>query len=184
MQHNGIDRSRDDDALVRAALKDIDAFTPLYDRYSVPIYRWMYRETGDPDAAADLTSQVFVQVIQRLHQYRPELTSSFRSWLFAITRNLLRDSWRRYRPSVPPIDLMDPSPGPEEIAIHQAQMDELRVTLNSLPERQRDIVELRLSGLSIREIAEIQGTSEGAVRVAQNRAFKTIRPLLDQEVTI
>lgn len=183
MRNNGIDPSMEDDAIVRAALGDIDAFTPLYHRYAPPIYRWMYRETGDPDAAADLTSQVFVQVMQRLHQYQPEKASSFRAWLFTIARNLLRDSWRRYRPGNAVPELPDPSPGPEEIAIHRLQMSELRIRLDALPERQREIVELRLSGLTIREIADIQGTSEGAVRVAQNRAFKTLRPLLEQKVT-
>lgn len=184
MRNNGIDPSREDDAIVSAALTDIDRFAPLSDRYSVPIYRWMYRETGDPDAAADLTSQVFVQVIQRLHQYRPELATSFRTWLFAIARNLLRDSWRRYRPRVTIPELVDISPGPEEIALHRSQMDELRAALSSLPLRQREIVELRLSGLSIREISRIQRASEGAVRVAQNRAFRTLRKLLGQRVKI
>lgn len=182
MQHNGIDLSREDDAIVRAALNDIDAFTPLYLRYATPIYRWMYRETGDPDTAADLTAQVFVQVLQRLNQYDPDLATSFRAWLYAIARNLLRDSWRRYRPSASPPDLVDASPGPEEIAIHRTEMDDLRAVLGKLPDRQREIVELRLSGLSMREIAEIQSTSENAVKTAQSRAFKTLRAALTRGV--
>lgn len=184
MQNNGIDPSREDDAIVRAALNDINAFAPLYQRYATPIYRWMYRETGDPDTAADLTAQVFVQALQRLNQYNPELATSFRPWLFAIARNLLRDSWRRYRPQASPIDLIDASPGPEEIAVHRTEMDELRAALAHLPERQREIIELRLSGLSMREIAEIQDSTENAVKVAQSRAFKTLRTLLDQKVTV
>lgn len=54
-------------------------------------------------------------------------------------------------------------------------MDDLRAALAELPERQREIVELRLSGLSMREIAEIQVSNEAAVKVAQSRAFKTLR---------
>lgn len=184
MQHNGIDPSREDDAIVRAALSDIDAFTPLYQRYATPIYRWMYRETGDPDTAADLTAQVFVQVLQRLNQYQPDRAASFRTWLFAIARNLLRDSWRRYRPIASPFELVDAAPGPEEIAIHRSQMDDVRAALESLPDRQREIIELRLSGLSMREIAEIQNTSENAVKVAQSRAYKTLRTVLSPKVTI
>lgn len=184
MRNNGIDPSREDDAIVRAALNDIDAFTPLYQRYATPIYRWMYRETGDPDTASDLTAQVFVQALQRLNQYKPELATSFRSWLFAIARNLLRDSWRRYRPHATSIDLIDAAPGPEEIAVHRSQMDGVRAALDSLPDRQREIIELRLSGLSMREIAEIQNSTESAVKVAQSRAFKTLRTLLNQKVTV
>lgn len=54
-------------------------------------------------------------------------------------------------------------------------MDDLRAALAELPERQREIVELRLSGLSMREIAEIQGSNEAAVKVAQSRAFRILR---------
>lgn len=183
MQHNGIDPSMEDDAIVHRARKESDAFAPLYQRYSTQIYRWMYRETGDPDAAADLTAQVFVQALQSLHRYQPTHATSFRAWLFTIARNLLRDSWRRYRPvNLPPMELADQSPGPEQIAIHRTEMDELRAALDFLPERQREIVELRISGLSMREVAEIQNTSESAVKTAQTRAFKTLHARLTEGV--
>lgn len=180
MRNNGIDPSREDDAIVRAALLDIDAFEPLYEKYNVPIYRWMYRETRDPESAADFTAQVFVQALQNLHRYRPQQSASFRSWLFAIGRNLLRDSWRRYRPPDRAIAVVDLEPGPEEIAIHRSEFDELLAAMSALPDRQREIVELRMSGLSMREIAEIQGTSEDAVKTAQTRAFRTLRTRMRQ----
>lgn len=183
MRNNGIDPSREDDAIVRAALTDIDAFEPLYEKYNVQIYRWMYRETRDPESAADFTAQTFVQAIQHLRQYQPERATSFRSWLFTIARNLLRDSWRRYRPQGAMPELADAAPGPEEIAIHRTVLDELRAALDSLPGRQAEIIELRLAGLTIREIAEIQGTSEDATKAAQTRAFTSLRKRMSQEVT-
>ncbi|MCA9834346.1 MAG: sigma-70 family RNA polymerase sigma factor [Thermomicrobiales bacterium] len=182
MNHNGVDPSREDDAIVMAARDDVDAFAPLYQRYSGPIFRWMYRETGDVDIANDFTAQVFAQALQNLHRYQPRQSSSFRSWLFTIARNLLRDSWRRYRPTSLPMHMPDHRPGPEEIAIRRTEMDELRAAFSSLPARQREIVELRLTGLSMQEIADIQGTSVEAVRTAQTRAFKTLRALLTKEV--
>lgn len=182
MQHNGIDPSREDDAIVAAARTHPEAFAPLYEKYNAPIFRWFYRETGHAETAGDLTAQVFVQALQNLHRYEPQRSASFRSWLYAIARNLLRDSWRRYRPTTSPPELTDPSPGPEEIAIHRTEMVELRAALGKLPDRQREIVELRLSGLSMREIAEIQGTSENAVKTAQSRAFTTLRVALTEGV--
>ncbi len=179
---NGIDLSREDDAIVHAALTDIDAFEPLYHKYNVPIYRWMYRETRDPETAADFTAQTFVQAIQHLESYKPERATSFRSWLFTIARNLLRDSWRRYRPRGSMPEVVDASPGPEEIAVHRTVLDDLRVALDKLPERQAEIVELRLAGLTIREIAEIQGTSEDATKTAQTRAFKSLRTSMERRV--
>lgn len=182
MQHNGIDPSREDDTIVAAAKSKPEAFAPLYEKYNVPIYRWFYRETGSAESAADLTSQVFVQALQNLERYQPQQSSSFRSWLYTIAQNILRDSWRRYRPMSEPPDLVDGSPGPEEIAMHRSEMEEFRAALGALPERQREIVELRLNGLSMREIAEIQGSSENAVKTAQTRAFKTLRSIMTEGV--
>lgn len=184
MQPNGIGLSREDDAIVAAACTHPEAFAPLYEKYNVAIYRWCYRETGNADMAADLTAQVFVQALQHLHRYQPQLQASFRSWLFAIARNLIRDQWRRFRPTVPPLEMIDSRPGPEELAVHSSEMDDLRAALEQLPSRQRDIVELRISGLSMREIAEIQGTSEDAVKTAQSRAFRTLRSLLREGITL
>lgn len=175
MHHNGIEPSREDDSHVDAARTNPAAFAPLYEKYNVQIYRWFYRETGNAETAADFTAQVFVQALQNLHRYQPQKSASFRSWLFSIGRNLIRDAWRSYRPPNPALENIDAEPGPEEIAIHRSEMDELRANLAHLPERQREIVELRLSGLSMREIAEIQDSTENAVKVAQTRAFRTLR---------
>lgn len=180
MQHNGIEEG--DDAIVAAARAHPEAFAPLYEKYNAPIYHWFYRETGNAELAADFASQVFVQALQNLHRYQPQQSASFRSWLYAIARNLIRDAWRRYRPVSSPTNLTDQSPGPEDIAIHRTEMDELRAALANLPDRQREIVELRLGGLSMREIAEIQGTSENAIKTAQSRAFKTLRAALTRGV--
>ena len=79
-------------------------------------------------------------------------------------------------------ELLDASPGPEEIVIHRSILDELRVALDTLPERQAEIIELRLAGLTIREIAEIQGTSEDATKTAQTRAFKSLRTRMERRV--
>ncbi|MCA9833316.1 MAG: sigma-70 family RNA polymerase sigma factor [Thermomicrobiales bacterium] len=176
-------QTEEDDAIVHAARENIDAFAPLYDRYARSIYRWMYRETGDPDTAADLTAQAFLNAMKGLPGYDDSRSSSFRSWLFTIARNVLRDRWRRFQSTSLPPDVVDQRPGPEELALQRTRIDEIRAAFAHLPDRQREIVELRLSGLSMREIAEIQGATEDAVKAAQARAFRTLRSLLRQEVT-
>jgi len=151
----------------------------------MPIYRYCFRQTRDADAAGDLTAQVFIQALEKIDQYRPHRGATFRSWLFAIARNGIRDRWRRHRPG-PNIDnshhlLIEQGPGPEETAVHRSEMAELLDALETLPERQRDIVEMRLEGLSMREIASVLGTTENAVKTAQTRAFRQLRSLLGEE---
>jgi RNA polymerase sigma-70 factor (ECF subfamily) len=171
--------------VIEAARRDASAFGPLYEQYSVPIYRYCFRQTRDADAAADLTAQVFVQALEKIDQYRPHQGATFRSWLFAIARNGVRDRWRRHRPG-PNVDralhlLIEPGPGPEETAVHRSEMAQLLDVLETLPERQRDIVEMRLEGLSMREIASVLRTTENAVKTAQTRAFRQLRSRLGEE---
>lgn len=175
----------DEAAVIDAARRDPAAFAPLYERYSTPIYRYCYRQVSDPDSAVDLTAQVFIQALEKLHRYRSKHGATFRSWLFAIARNVIRDRWRRQRPTRDLDDahhaLIDMGPGPEAIAVHRTEMARLLDSLDALPERQREIVGMRLEGLSMREIADVMKTTENAVKVAQSRAFRTLRGLLGEE---
>lgn len=175
----------DDDSVVRAALQRVDDFAPLYERHAMAIYRYCFNQTRDPDTANDLTAQVFVRAIERLHQYRPREGATFRSWLFTIARNLIVDQWRRRRRTRPwdhglPEAESD-GPGPEEIAIHRMQMEDLTRALDSLPDRYQDIVHLRLTGLTTAEIAATMGLTESATKSAQTRAYRALRNILEPQ---
>jgi RNA polymerase sigma-70 factor (ECF subfamily) len=133
---------------IRAAQRDPAAFSPLYERYSGPIYRYCFRQSKDIDIASDLTAQVFMQALEKIGSYGPRPGATFRSWLFAIAGNIIRDRWRRHT-EVPVFDsasylLVEHGPGPEEIAVHRAEMAWLLDVLDKLPDRQRHIVEMRL----------------------------------------
>ncbi len=175
----------DEAAVIEDARHDPAAFAPLYERFSTPIYRYCYRQVRDADLAADLTAQVFIQALEKLHRYQPKPGATFRSWLFAIARNATRDRWRRHRPMRDLDDAIhavaDSGPGPEQIAVHRSEMARLLDALDALPGRQRDIVGMRLEGLSMREIADAIGVTENAVKTAQTRAFRTLRTLLGEE---
>lgn len=173
----------DEDAVVRAALERIDDFAPLYQRYAMGIYRYCFNQTRDGDIANDLTAQVFVRVIERLHQYKPRPGATFRSWLFAIARNILVDHWRSHRHSRP-LDNMQreiavDQPGPEEIAVHRSQVETLVRALDTLPANYRDIVQLRLADLTTAEIASTLRMTEPAVKSAQTRAYRRLRAILE-----
>lgn len=172
-----------DDALVSRALERTADFAPLYERYAMVIYGYCFNLTRDPEIANDLTAQVFIRAIERLHQYRPRAGANFRSWLFAIARNIVIDQWRRRRPMRAIEEVMDiwraDDPGPEEIAVHRAQMNSVLDALDHLPERYRDIVRLRWAGLTTAEISQTLGMSESAMKSAQTRAYRRLRDILE-----
>lgn len=183
--------------IVEAARHDPRAFAPVYEAYFPLVHVYCLRRLRDPEVAADATSQVFINAIQSLGRFRPDPTrpgSSFRSWIFSIAHNVVIDVVRRTRPhqsldranTVWDDDaaalhdrLADDDPTPEEWALAAESRAELADLLETLPERQRAIVELRLAGLTNAEIAEVLGMSYPAVRSAQYRAFLALRRLLD-----
>src|SRR5215212_9812700 len=172
----------DEDARVVALAKtDPRAFAPLYSRYFDPVYRYCYRRLGHPEAAADATAQVFAKALAALPRYREE-APSFRSWLFAIAHNVITDDLRTRRPVDPmtaAADISSADQSPEEAALSNEVGCTVRAHLALLPPDQRQILELRLAGLTGPEIAAALDRSLGAVKIAQVRAFARLRATLD-----
>lgn len=175
----------DDKLLVERARTDVDAFEAVYVRYSGPIYRMCLRACGDPETADDLTSVVFLKAYERLDQYRQRPAGTFRAWLFTIARNSLLDHWRRNNRvsnlADDTVEIVDPDPGPEDVALSRIELGEVREVLSTLNDRHRSIVEFRLSGLTTREISETLGVSISAVKSAQTRAYASIRSQLSNK---
>lgn len=176
------DGDRAERAWIAAAQRDPRNFAPLYDRYALPIYRFCYRKVGDVDLANDLTSQVFVKAIEKIDRYRERPGASFKSWLFTIARNTVTDTWRRQRPAADVETLIevleDDGPSPEYRAIEAEGQQWVHQLLAGLPESQRVLVELRLAGLSTKELMATLNMSESAVKSAQHRAYRRLRELV------
>lgn len=175
-------QDRDVDArMVLAARADRSAFENLYLAYVDPIYRYCYRRVGNPDQAADLTSQVFIKALTNLQSCDPW---KFRPWLFTIARNILIDSFRG-QPVNLPIDtakeVASQEPSPESSLLEAEERRSVIEMLNLLTPDQRQVVELRLAGLNGNEIADVLGRSRASVDTAQSRAVARLRAMLAPE---
>jgi RNA polymerase sigma-70 factor, ECF subfamily len=165
----------------RAQGGEREAFGALYDRYLGRVYAYCYRVLGNHEAAEDANAEVFERALMALPKYR---TGSFRSWLFAIAHNTVADSYRSQRPELPldaVTDVPDVAAAPEERALAADELRALRAQLARLSPDQRQVVELRLAGLTDLEIAQVLGRSHGAVRMSQFRAVARLRALLGVE---
>jgi RNA polymerase sigma-70 factor (ECF subfamily) len=185
-----------DYAIITAAKIDPLAFAPLYQRYAPLILRYCERRLGHPELANDATAQTFTKAIAALGSFNPHKTHSgatFRGWLFTIAHNVIVDTHRRNRKHLSLDDeptalwlngtshLTDTSPTPEEQMLGRDVARRVRSMLAHLPDRQRQIVELRLVGLSGIEIAAAMGMTLAAVKSAQARAYATLRELLHDD---
>lgn len=169
----------EDAAWVVAAQTNRQAFGSLYERYVEAVYRYCYHRLGNRETAEDATSLIFTKALGALARYRPD-RGSFRSWLFVIAHNAVADDFRRTRPVAPlaEADLPDRIPGPDEMVMAEQELRELHQLLAELPEDQRRVMELRLSGLSSPEVGRILGRSPTAIRSLQFRAVERLRTAL------
>jgi RNA polymerase sigma-70 factor, ECF subfamily len=173
-----------EDVLIARAQLDPDAFAPIYEAYFDAVYRYCYHRLGAWNDAEDAASLVFTNALAALPRYRRDDRSpSFRSWLFTIAHNVVANHHRhRGRHPDRPLEsagrLRDASPSPEDDALRQEAHRTVHNLLAQLPEEQRRLLELRLTGLTDAEIARVVGRNHGAVRASQYRAVVRLRTLL------
>jgi len=175
-----VDQTMSDADLVAMAHYDRQGFALLYARYLDPVHRYCHRRLGSREAAEDATSLIFAKAWQALPRLQPQ-QASFRSWLFSIAHNVVIDVYRaraREHPLEWAGDLLDGAPSPEDLALAADERDSVQTLLAHLPETQRQVVELRLAGLTGREIAQTLGLTSGNVGVLQHRAIARLRARL------
>ncbi len=175
-----------DRTAVEAAKRDPDAFGSLYRKYVAQIYSLALYETRDPHVAEDITEGVFLKALAALPGFREQgegERSSFKVWLYAITRNVISNERRSQRrhPADPiefALDLRAPD-DPAAAAETRLEAQRAWAAVMELPPERRQAVVLRfVNELSAREIGEIMGKSEGAVRVLIHRALVSVRARL------
>jgi RNA polymerase sigma factor (sigma-70 family) len=178
--------ARSDEELMRAYCGgERAAFDELFQRYAGLLLRVARRQLETEDQARDVVQETFVRLHAARHDFRQD--ARLRPWVMTIAMNLVREHWRRTKRRKTSLDdTLDARPGPvaerEPLETRQ-RADLLRRALGQLPASQREVVELHwLQERPFAEVAEIVGTSEGAVRVRAHRAYKTLKELLEPEL--
>lgn len=171
-----------DGTCVSRARLDPHAFEPLFLRYWEAVVRFCYYRLNSWEEAEDAGNQIFANAYAALSRFCDN-RDSFRPWLFTIAHHEVANRIRhRSRHPERPLEsasaLADPSPAPDELALKAIAMAEMRELLARLPERPRQVAELRLAGLTDHEIAQVLGVSNDVVRKAQSRAVAHLRDLM------
>lgn len=151
-------------------------FAAVYDAYFPAVYGYCLSRLGDPESAEDAASQTFLKALRALPTYRE--SDRFRPWLFAIAHNVLLDALRARRPEEPLAaanHVRDPAGSPEERALAALDGDRLDRAIARLHPDDRQVLELRRSGLSGREIAAALGIGHEAAKKRQLRAMDRVR---------
>lgn len=167
-----------DIADVGAAQSDPAAFGVLYRRYVDRVYGYCFHLLGDHHDAEDATERTFLAALAAIGDFRDQ-GATFRAWLFRIAHNQLANTLRaRARHRSDSLDAVaEPAVAadPAGIVGRAEESHRVRRALARLPEDRRAVIVLRFGdGLSAREIGEVLGRSEGAVRVLQHRALREL----------
>jgi RNA polymerase sigma-70 factor (ECF subfamily) len=162
-----------------------EAFTALVDRYQTRIYRHLQHLVGNADDASDLAQEVFVKVWHKLDGF--EGRSQLYTWLHRIATNealsFLRSRKRRRTVSLDQEATGLPEPEAPMDADGDAMQAALDAAMATLPERQRQVFELRYQDeMPYADMAAQLGLSEGALKASYHHAVKKITAHLRENV--
>jgi RNA polymerase sigma-70 factor, ECF subfamily len=173
------------DELVAAAMAgDRQAVGRLLTIIRPLVVRYCRARLGAPDrssaSADDVAQEVCLAVLTALPGYRVQ-GKPFLAFVYGIAAHKVIDAHRasarnRSEPVAEVPDAMEVSDGPEQRTLRLELSGEMGRLLEQLPDKQREILVLRVVvGLSAEETAEAVGSTPGAVRVAQHRALARLR---------
>lgn len=185
MPLSSLDASATDEALMEAYVHgDDQAFRLLFERYAPILLRLTRRHLRDEELAREIVQQTFFRLHSARHDFRQG--SKLRPWIMTIAMNLVREHWRRAkRRKITELEVeTQAAPEAEHMPMELRQRSQLLyAALDELPSSQREVVELHwFQERPYSEIAQIVGSSEGAVRVRAHRAYARLKQLLVSEI--
>jgi RNA polymerase sigma-70 factor (ECF subfamily) len=162
---------------------EAEAATALVNRISPQLHRFFLMKFVSRRHADDLLQETWLRIHQIRHTYRrgyPLLP-----WLYAVARNVRVDHYRKAHRAEAREEPLDPgSEIPEAYPGDAARGPDLQALLADLPESQREVIAmLKVSGMSLEEVALATSSSVGSVKQKAHRAYDKLRKRLSALAT-
>jgi RNA polymerase sigma-70 factor, ECF subfamily len=173
----------DGELIVAIAQESREAFEELHGRYHRAILGLAIKRLRDRGRAEDAVQEMFTSIWRSAGTYRPERGPGA-SWVYAIARNAIVSRWRkRPEPAAEAVDEPSHEPGPPERAEQAWRSFCVHRALATLPEQQRELVELAYWGeLSQSEIAGRLELPLGTVKTRTRAALKRLAEALKEDM--
>jgi len=161
--------------MVRYQQGDLGAATELVTRLSPALHRFFMVQFVSRRYADDLLQETWLRIHEVRHTYRPG--EPVPPWLYAIARHIRVDQYRKARRVEDREQQVERLP--EAAAFERGSGPDLDAMLASLPESQREVVVmLKISGMSLEQVARATSSSVGSVKQKAHRAYDKLRELL------
>jgi RNA polymerase sigma-70 factor, ECF subfamily len=185
--------------LDRAREGEDEALSILYNQFLPGIFGYIAIRVPDRTTAEDLTSEVFLQMIEGIHQLRAKDEAGFTAWLLRIARIVVAGYYRK-REKQPmlvalPTDSYDetqrehsnlaashPNSDPASWAEAREDWHVVVQAINLLTEKQRQVLVGRLIlGYDVAAVARMLGIKANAIKALQFRALHSLQRLLGKQ---
>ena len=144
-----------------------------------PMLNRFYASLGEVSRAEDLAQECWIRLHRARGSYRPP--EPVLPWIFAIARHTRVDQYRKYARSAGREVVMEPG---VDFAARAAEPEPTVLPLlEQLPESQKEVLlMLKVTGMSLEEVARATACSVGSVKQKAHRAYATLRRLLQEKV--
>ena len=180
-----LDAFSDNALMLHVKTGDVDRLGLLFDRYHHVLYGFFYRFTASKMVSEDLVQNVFMRMLKYKHTFTGN--GKFTTWMYHLARNVYADHYRKDRRLGFSDDFtavensLHNSYNIEEQTKKDEEIQLLQKALNQLSHDKKEVLILsRYQDLKYKEIAEILGCSEAAVKVKVFRAMQDLKNIYTQ----
>lgn len=136
----------------------------LYREHYTTVYAYVLSLCGDRFLAEDITSETFLRALKHIDRYDPQYAPT--TWLCTIAKNLLYTHYRREKRHLPLEEYLPMVvPSPESLYLQKEQAQRLHQIAQGFTPIQRQVLYMRLEGLSFGQIGQALDRSENWARV-------------------
>lgn len=179
--------------LGRIQIADDTAWEQFVEIYAPLIFGWCRNKLDSHDDASDVTQDVFAKLQKAILRYQRSENSTFRSWLWVVTKNTIRDfarkkqnrvagqggtQFQRLIENLPQLDEMD---DPTTVQLEQGLIDRaLQIVKGDIePKTWRAFWKVTMENESTQSVASELEMTTNNVRQAKSRVLKRLRDLLE-----